>query len=412
MRFLLPLLLLITLCTCRRAQPVEFDYPTPVDTRTVPIQLHEPRDWTFGDVTFDTRFAASRLNDVTQIAPDSFCVLIAAENQPINKSPWYAFRLTSATTDSLHLEFAYEGSPYHRYHPKLSTNGTTWTRADSAAITRLPATQSIRLSLGLTTGQPLYVAAQDVISAARTEQRTDSILLASPRVKKSVIGTSKRGRDIPRYHLRDTLRSDKLPTIVILSRQHPPEVTGYLALEHFLAGIVTDPRLDRLLANYQFLIYPLVNPDGVDLGHWRHNAGGIDLNRDWTNYLQPEVKAVTDDVFNHNWKVRAPIVLGLDFHSTNEDVFYTHIDEVEPDNNFPGFKDRWLAALERGIGGDYDLNEEAEPIGKPTSMSWFRVQFGAEGITYEVGDDTPRDFLARKGRVAARTLIDELLMRP
>ena len=33
-----------------------------------------------------------------------------------------------------------------------------------------------------------------------------------------------------------------------------------------------------------------MNPDGVDLGHWRHNANGVDLNRDWSYYNQPEIK--------------------------------------------------------------------------------------------------------------------------
>jgi hypothetical protein len=30
------------------------------------------------------------------------------------------------------------------------------------------------------------------------------------------------------------------------------------------------------------------NPDGVDKGHWRLNDGGVDLNRDWGPFTQPE----------------------------------------------------------------------------------------------------------------------------
>ena len=40
------------------------------------------------------------------------------------------------------------------------------------------------------------------------------------------------------------------------------------------------------------IVYPLMNPDGVDEGHWRHNTGGIDLNRDWAHYNQPETRQV------------------------------------------------------------------------------------------------------------------------
>ena len=46
------------------------------------------------------------------------------------------------------------------------------------------------------------------------------------------------------------------------------------------------------LTKYRILAFPIMNPDGVDLGHWRHNAGGIDLNRDWSKYHQPEIKNV------------------------------------------------------------------------------------------------------------------------
>ena len=34
------------------------------------------------------------------------------------------------------------------------------------------------------------------------------------------------------------------------------------------------------------------NPDGVDSGYWRHNSNGVDLNRDWIEFTQPETKAI------------------------------------------------------------------------------------------------------------------------
>jgi len=31
---------------------------------------------------------------------------------------------------------------------------------------------------------------------------------------------------------------------------------------------------------FSIIMVPLLNPDGVVLGHWRHNVNGVDLNRD------------------------------------------------------------------------------------------------------------------------------------
>ena len=70
--------------------------------------------------------------------------------------------------------------------------------------------------------------------------------------------------------------------LVILSRQHPPELTGYFAMQSFIDELLNDTKLSNdFRKKYRILVYPMVNPDGVDLGHWRHNTGGIDLNRDW-----------------------------------------------------------------------------------------------------------------------------------
>ena len=68
-----------------------------------------------------------------------------------------------------------------------------------------------------------------------------------------------------------------------------------------------------------------MNPDGVDLGHWRHNSGGVDLNRDWSKYHQKEIKTTVDFISKTLKASNSKLVLGLDFHSTYYDVFYTNV---------------------------------------------------------------------------------------
>ena len=78
------------------------------------------------------------------------------------------------------------------------------------------------------------------------------------------------------------------------------------------------------LDKYRILVYPLLNPDGVDLGHWRHNVGGIDMNRDWAYYHQPEIRKISNNIVKESKKNASQVILGLDFHSTYHDVYYTN----------------------------------------------------------------------------------------
>ena len=87
--------------------------------------------------------------------------------------------------------------------------------------------------------------------------------------------------------------SVKKKLVILLTRQHPPEVTGYFAFQHFLNTLLENTTLSNdFLDTHRVLAFPLINPDGVDLGHWRHNAKGVDLNRDWSAYRQPEIRNV------------------------------------------------------------------------------------------------------------------------
>jgi murein tripeptide amidase MpaA len=55
--------------------------------------------------------------------------------------------------------------------------------------------------------------------------------------------------------------------------------------------------------NFQFVIIPFVNPDGVKYGNQRVNLAGSDLNKSWTNpnaVFEPEVYQVKKWLKNMN----------------------------------------------------------------------------------------------------------------
>lgn len=388
-----------------------YTFPQPIDTRTRQIALQEKKNYVFTNagLTFDNLFAGARLNGVQQRNDTLFEVMIEAENEPINPSPWYAFRVQAERGRTLTLRLQYPAGTNHRYFPKISRDRKQWMPLDSSQVRTSGPKNQVDLQLTLVAGEAVFVAGQEVVNSVDVADWRKALVARHPAVIKPFnAGKSKLDRDLPAFSISDG-PLDARPTIVLLSRQHPPEVTGFLCLQAFLDGILEHPQRAEFLAKYQLLVYPLLNPDGVDLGHWRHGAGGIDGNRDWAKYRQPEARQVANDIVARAREAGSRVVLGMDFHSTWKDVYYTHLDNVQPPTALPGFKDAWLASIERRIGGSFRINEEAEPIGKPTTMSWFRTQFGAEGITYEIGDGTDRAFVRQKGLVSADAMIEVLL---
>ena len=227
-------------------------------------------------------------------------------------------------------------------------------------------------------------------------------------VNTGIAGKSKFGRPIYFMDI-DQSPDKKQETVAIFSRLHPPEITGYVAMKSFVETIMDTSELARLFRDrYRIVVYPMVNPDGVDLGHWRHNGGGIDINRDWAYYNQEEPNVVANHLVNLVKEQKNKVVLGLDFHSTQEDLYYTLTDNRQ--TNIKGFKDVWLEAIDAHFE-NYTPQDEPYDLNQPISKAWFYLQFGAESVTYEVGDETPRDFVKEKAKIAAIEMMKLLVLR-
>ena len=177
-------------------------------------------------------------------------------------------------------------------------------------------------------------------------------------------------------------------------------------MKAFVETLIEEGASNGFLEKYRVMVYPLMNPDGVDLGHYRHNTGGVDLNRDWAEYHQPEVRQVTGHMVRETALAKNDVVLGLDFHSTYNDVYYTP--DVSVPRKIPEFTKAWLEKIRIATGLE-DINESPGKISRPTSSGWYNQQFGATGITYEIGDKTPREFITKKGVESARAMMELLL---
>lgn len=381
-----------------------YDFPVPVNTTDHQISKQEKKQYAINGVYFDNRFDGARINDVVAQNDSTFRVTIRPENEPINFSPWYAFKVYADSSSTIYVELDYEKYK-HRYHPKLSNNGTDWNKLEDENFTYVGDSSKVLLKLNVSS-DTLLIAAQEVISSKDVKNWCEK-LDNNVNVHLQTIGKSKQGRSLLFMDVYEGDKGDK-KVIVLLSRQHPPEVTGYMAMQTFVQEIIDNPLSDKFLSKYRIMVYPLLNPDGVDMGHWRHSSGGIDLNRDWAYYHQPETRQIADHIVSEVNSNNNEVVLGLDFHSTYHDVYYT-LPKDTATTNILGFRNRWFAGIEEALGNGYQVNEKPAGLGKPVTKGWFFTQFGAEGITYEIGDDTSRDFIKKKGKVSAATMMEVLM---
>lgn len=383
-----------------------------VDTRNHAIIPQWRGKQSFGNLTFDNDFDGARLNGITQNNDTLYTAIIAAENYPINPSPWYAFKVTSRSPKTIWVHLTYLNAK-HRYFPKISRDGKTWQVVDSTDCklikgpevknqsfqeNALSESAYVRIHVDTKT---TWIAAQELMTSPIVKNWSKE-LLKNTFVSSEIIGKSPQNR--PFECLRIGQDNSESKIMIVIGRLHPPEVTGQFALQAFVESLCMDSELARKFRKeYTVYVVPMMNPDGVDHGHWRHNSGGIDLNRDWSDFNQPETQFVRDFLRKKLNGTQRKLYFGIDFHSTWDDIFYTNIPDKP--SNMDGLIKRWFSALEQAIP-DYKVNARgSKPDSGVISKAFFNKEFNAEALVYEVGDNTSRDFTILKSKTAAEKLM-------
>lgn len=347
-------------------------------------------------VSLFTDFAGAPAMKCAILGEHSFALLVTPEHAPpINPSPWFAFRYETGDAAPLDVRIDYLGGK-HRYAPILD-NGQGL-RAAQAVIAQDRASVQLTLPAGAGT-----VSSQELVVPQDAEGLVGEIV-ATADGEDFVIGSSLDGRPIHAARMGD---ADAPRLIVLLGRAHPPEVTGALAMDAFLKTLAEHFARDPALrARYQVLAVPMINPDGVFHGHWRAGRGGVDLNRDWGEFSQPETRAVGDWLASLLPGVR-PVVM-IDFHSTRENLFYVQ-GEAEATQPQSAFRERWLGSkLKQFADYPFKLEPRNANPGSGTSKNWFHREYAIPAYTYEVADDADRAALRGVARELAADLLPAL----
>lgn len=398
LKIVVVVLLLVTALSCSNITRIsEVHAPDLLDTSDKELADSGKRTRFFSDdgVYFSSDFDGGRAGRISRHSRGQYEIAISPENVPINDSPWYAFKLWSLSEQQISITLSYEHGS-HRYHPKISSDGENWTPLATPQHFSGPGENQAKMIVDI--GEtPTWISAQELVTSTAIANWAETLAHRSY-VELSTIGVSPLGKPILKLEIGENSLAN--PSLVVLGRQHPAEVTGSFALMAFIEAISGDSQLAKWFRqNYQVVALPLLNPDGVDLGHWRHNSRGVDLNRDWSTFQQSETRMARDaleTLGTHG------VVAALDFHSTYEDIFYL-MEGLDTT-----FEETWIRRMAKQLL-DYEFRIQEVAADSPVAMSWLSRRFAIPVITYEVGDDTPRQTIERIGTVAAETLMDMLL---
>ncbi|MFT3725979.1 MAG: M14 family zinc carboxypeptidase [Hyphomonadaceae bacterium] len=349
-------------------------------------------------VVVDIDFAAAGRHHCV-IAPDG-SVVVSVDHEPavvegINPSPWFAFRVTADAARQTSVTLDYTDYT-HRYAPWTSTDGRNWTQLPADRLTLNEKKTRATLKLGLPKGVT-WVAGQPLSSAEDNVNWTRNAL-ADRAFNEMRYGKSLQGRDLIGF-----VGGGGIDAVVILTRQHPPETSGQDAYRGFLERLLkrNDGPANSFRSGHRIIIAPMPNPDGVDGGYWRLNAGGVDLNRDWGVFTQPETKALSTWIKEQAGNRR--VVSMMDFHSTDKTVIYAPpLTSPSPTIDFlKALKTKFDTTLPKPPEWSYAHNANGG-----TSKGWALEALKAPGITVELWDQIPTADARALGAAAADAMIE------
>jgi len=353
-----------------------------------------------GSYQIDAQFEGGNFYSCSIDRNGDAMLTIRPENKPpINESPWYAFRVEPSEPGGVTITLGYVDG-YARYWPKVSFDSVNWQPMDESRVSRSDDGKSMTLQLELDE-KSVWVAGQPLITTAYYDEWMQD-LTANDAIETSVLGHSVQGRAI------SVAKTASKPEVVFLiGRQHPPEITGALAMKPFVETVLGDSSLARQFRDrYMVVVIPILNPDGVFLGHWRHNVNGVDLNRDWGPFTQPETQGaerLLADLEQAGMKIR----LMLDFHSTKVNKFYTQLrdDGTAPEH----FATNWLSSARLRLPDFEFMHDARKQSEQANTKNYFFKRYGIPAITYELGDETDPEHIAATSPIFAEEMMRVML---
>jgi len=230
------------------------------------------------------------------------------------------------------------------------------------------------------------------------------------------IGKSVENRDIPVVRITGTNgTSDSKKSVYFEGLIHAREWVSGSTVQYLIYNLLTkygtDSRISNLMDQVEFVIVPIVNPDGyeytwTDDRLWRKNRGqdgsGVDLNRNWSDhwgdggsstdpndetYMGPSAFSEPETtVVSAFFQTISNVIGAIDFHSYSELILYPYgwtepSQLVSPDDaKFIALGNEVQSAIASVSGTEYTPEHSAELyIASGCADDWFYGEGTASG---------------------------------
>ncbi len=200
------------------------------------------------------------------------------------------------------------------------------------------------------------------------------------------IGLSQAGRRIIRLHNAVGVPGGTQPGIYIVARQHAGETPGSWVLDGFLRHWAQIRK-----GAYVIWTVPLVDIDGVMLGHYGNGAYPHDLNRAWGKpAMRHEAWVIRHDV--ERWKARCRPILALDLHAPGacgRDGVYAYVAK-DQSGAIAAEETKWCNVLQHELQSEFAAPEFRRVASSPSNpetpdfATTMRTEMGVPALTLEI----------------------------
>lgn len=314
-------------------------------------------------ITFSSDFESGSIGTIRQLGglEPAYELSLRDDNNnpslPTSWRTWWYVRLDRVPMSSpLRLEFTRLGFPNY-FIPIYSYDNKSWMRfsEDEVRMSESCSQQTLatcRLKITKQFTEPTVWIARTFPYTTQDLAKFIDLIKSSRFVKISTIGeTSHKRLPIKKITISD---DESLPeagqqkkSIFINARTHPAETGSSFLLEGLINAVLSDTDLGRTLRkNFNFVISPMQNVDGVVLGNYRTTANSVNLENSWrfnrqslaptplSNDVPHENKVLGDEMRRMQLNENQPVILALNLHSSNSGAnapafFYPHFGPTE-----------------------------------------------------------------------------------